>query len=261
MNPSSAPDRPAPSPSADRRSWPLGKPDAGGLAVDQLEWPRIATELDEVGVAAMGPVLGAEACAELRDGFDHDQLFRSTIDMTRHRYGSGVYRYFAYPLPPVVETLRQALWPHLLPLAREWASRQSRDAPWPDRLDDWLDRCHQAGQTRPTPLILRYGEGDWNALHRDLYGDLVFPLQVVIGLDRPEVDYGGGELVVVEQRPRAQSRATALRLPQGHAALLTTRDRPARSSRGWSTNAMRHGVSTVTWGRRHTLGLIFHDAT
>lgn len=230
-------------------------------AVDGLDWERIGVGLDDAGVVSAGPVLTPEQCAELVAGFDDDTRFRSTVDMARHRFGAGVYRYFGYPLPAPVEALRQALWPHLLPVAREWVERRNQPAPWDDTLDDWLARCHRAGQPRPTPLLLRYGPGDWNALHRDLYGDLVFPLQVVVGLDRPGVDYGGGELVVVEQRPRSQSRPTALAIPQGHAVVLTTRDRPARSTRGWTTHAVRHGVSTVSWGRRHTLGVIFHDAT
>lgn len=237
--------------------------DSAGIAraVDALAWDAIRAGLDESGVAPAGAVLAPELCAELVRGFDDDTRFRSTVDMARHRFGAGVYRYFGYPLPALVEALRQALWPHLLPVAREWAERRNQPAPWDDALDDWLARCHQAGQPRPTPLLLRYGAGDWNALHRDLYGDLVFPLQVVVGLSRPGVDYGGGELVVVEQRPRSQSRPTALAIPQGHAVVLTTRDRPARSTRGWTTHAVRHGVSTVAWGRRHTLGVIFHDAT
>jgi uncharacterized protein len=226
-----------------------------------LDWVRIGAELDLVGVAPLGPVLSADECGAIRHGFDDDARYRSTVDMTRHRYGSGVYRYFAAPLPGLVDELRHSLWPRLLPVARDWAGRRNQPAPWADMLDEWLAQCHAQGQTRPTPLLLRYGPGDWNALHRDLYGEEVFPLQVVVGLDRPDVDYGGGELVVVEQRPRAQSRATALRIPQGHGVVLTTRDRPAPSAQGWTTNAMRHGVSTVTWGLRHTLGIIFHDAT
>jgi hypothetical protein len=193
--------------------------------------------------------------------YDDDGRFRSTIDMARHRFGQGQYRYFAYPLPPMVAELRAAFWPHLLPVAREWADRRNQSAPWPDDLEDWLERCHAEGQARPTPLLLRYGPGDWNALHRDLYGDLVFPLQVVVGLDTPGVDHQGGELVVVEQRPRAQSRATTIAIPKGHAVVVTTRDRPVRTARGWSAGPMRHGVSTVRAGRRHTLGLLFHDAS
>jgi hypothetical protein len=228
--------------------------------VADLDWPAIAAELDDVGVALTALVLRAAECRALVDLYDDDSLFRSTIDMARHRFGEGQYRYFDHPLPPVVTALRAAFWPRLLPTARAWAARRGAPAPWPDDLDDWLERCHVAGQRQPTPLMLRYGPGDWNALHRDLYGDLVFPLQVVIGLDEPGVDYTGGEFVVVEQRPRAQSRATATTIPRGHALVFTTRDRPVRSARGWSASPVRHGVSIVRSGQRHTLGLIFHDA-
>jgi hypothetical protein len=228
--------------------------------VDRLRWPDIGDGLDDVGVGPTGSVLTAAECRSLVDAYDDDARFRSTIDMARHRFGEGQYRYFAHPLPGIVAELRAAFWPHLLPIARTWAQRRDQPAPWPDRIEDWLDRCHDAGQTRPTPLMLRYGPGDWNALHRDLYGELVFPLQVVIGLDRPGDAYTGGEFIVVEQRPRAQSRATAIRIPRGHGLVFTTRDRPVRSQRGWSNGPLRHGVSTVRSGRRHTLGLVFHDA-
>ena len=228
--------------------------------VDRLRWPDIADRLDEVGVGPTGTVLTAAECRSLVDAYDDDARFRSTIDMARHRFGQGQYRYFDHPLPEVVAELRAAFWPHLLPIARTWAQRRDQPAPWPDRFEDWLDLCHDAGQTRPTPLMLRYGPGDWNALHRDLYGELVFPLQVVIGLDRPGDAYTGGEFIVVEQRPRAQSRATASTIPRGHGLVFTTRDRPVRSQRGWSNGPLRHGVSTVRNGRRHTLGLVFHDA-
>ena len=205
-------------------------------------------------------MLTAAECSALVDLYDEGGLFRSTVDMARHRYGRGQYRYFAYPLPEIVQQLRVAFWPHLLPIAREWADRRGDDAPWPDDFDEWIRRCHDGGQQRPTPLMLRYEPGDWNALHRDLYGDLVFPLQVVIGLDVPDIDYTGGEFVVVEQRPRAQSRATAATIQQGHGVVFTTRDHPIRTSRGWSRAPVRHGVSTLRTGRRTTLGLIFHDA-
>ena len=270
--------------------------------VTEMDWPAaLAGALDCTGYAVLPPLLDAADCRALADLYDRDELFRSTVDMARHRYGEGQYRYFAHPLPDLVAELRGALWPHLLPIAREWAARVGRPyrqtiqypphplpdlvadlrarfwpmllpiarewaerlgrpAPWPDRLEDWLATCHEAGQARPTPLMLRYGPGDWNALHRDLYGDLVFPLQVVIGLDEPGVDYTGGEFVVVEQRPRAQSRATATTIPRGAGLVFTTRERPVRSARGWSAAPMRHGVSTVRSGRRHTLGLVFHDA-
>jgi hypothetical protein len=205
-------------------------------------------------------VLSDADCRRLVDLYDDDDRFRSTVDMARFRYGQGQYRYFTYPLPAIVTELRAACWKHLLPIAREWADRLGRDAPWPDELDEWLERCHAAGQRRPTPLMLRYGPGDWNALHRDLYGDLVFPLQVVIGLDAPGTDYAGGEFIVVEQRPRAQSRATATLIGKGEAVVFTTRDRPVRSTRGWAAAPVRHGVSVVRSGERTTLGLVLHDA-
>jgi hypothetical protein len=230
-------------------------------SVAALDWKQVAADLDEVGVAVAGHVLDSAECAAIAGLYDDDARFRSTIDMARHRFGAGEYRYFADPLPPLVDALRHAFWPHVLPIARDWAERTGQLAPWPEELDEWLAACHAAGQVRPTPLLLRYGAGDWNALHRDLYGDLVFPLQVVIGLDRPGVDYDGGEFVVVEQRPRAQSRATAVIIGRGEALVFTTRDRPVRSARGWSRAPLRHGVSTVRAGRRRTLGLIFHDAT
>jgi hypothetical protein len=229
--------------------------------VDAIDWHAVAGALDDTGVGPTGPVLSAAECRRIRDGFDDDGRYRSTIDMARHRFGEGTYRYFAYPLPDVVDGLRHALWPHLVLIAREWAARRGRPAPWPDTFDEWLARCHDHGQTRPTPLVLRYDAGDWNALHRDLYGDLVFPLQVVFGLDEPDVDYEGGEFVVVEQRPRAQSRATVTVVPRGHGLVFTTRDRPVRTKRGWANAPMRHGLSVVRSGRRHALGIILHDST
>lgn len=229
--------------------------------VDRLDWSTIAIGLDDLGCASTERVLSPNECATLADLYDDERLFRSTIDMARYRFGEGQYRYFDRPLPGIVAGLRAAFWPHLLPIARDWAQRLDRPTPWPDDLDDWLERCHAAGQVRPTPLMLRYGKGDWNALHRDLYGELVFPLQVVIGLDAPGADYTGGEFLVVEQRPRAQSRGTATMIGQGRALVFTTRDRPVRSSRGWSAAPMRHGVSVVRRGERRALGLVFHDAT
>lgn len=229
--------------------------------LEDVEWGRVGEELDQVGVAEVGAVLRDGEWDELAGMYGDDRRFRSTVDMERHRFGRGEYRYFGYPLPDLVDELRHAFWPHLLPVARRWAERRGQPTPWPDDLDDWLATCHDAGQPRPTPLLLRYGAGDWNALHRDLYGELVFPLQVVVGLDRPGVDHTGGELVLVEQRPRAQSRATTVTVRQGHAVVFTTRDRPVRSARGWSAAPMRHGVSTVRSGHRRTLGLVFHDAT
>lgn len=242
------------------RSIPHGSQPSRGRA-DRLRWPEVIDELDDLGCSLTDAVLSAAECRDLIKLYDDDELFRSTIDMASHRFGEGQYRYFAQPLPDVVVNLRAAFWPHLVPVARVWAERLGKPAPWPDDLDDWLARCHAAGQTRPTPLMLRYGPGDWNALHRDLYGDLVFPLQVVVGLDRPGADYAGGEFVVVEQRPRAQSRAITTIIDQGQGLVFTTRDHPIQGSRGWSASPMRHGVSVLRTGRRHTLGLVFHDAT
>jgi len=228
--------------------------------VDAIEWSTVADGLDDLGIAATGPLLDADECSALIELYDATERFRSTIDMASHRFGRGQYRYFNRPLPAIVAELRATFWPHLLPVARDWAGRRGQPSPWPDTLDDWIAQCHAAGQSRPTPLMLRYGPGDWNALHRDLYGELVFPLQVVIGLNDPSTDYSGGEFVVVEQRPRAQSRATAVTIPHGHGLVVTTRDRPVSTLRGWANAPMRHSVSVVRSGRRHALGLVFHDA-
>jgi hypothetical protein len=235
---------------------------AGGPAarVDRLEWPVLRAELDDLGCAATAPVLTPAECQKVAARYDDVRQFRSTVDMARHRFGEGQYRYFAHPLPAEVDELRAAFWPHLLPVARDWADRLGRKAPWPDDFHEWLERCHRAGQTRPTPLLLSYGPGDWNALHRDLYGELVFPLQVVIGLHSPGIDHTGGEFVMVEQRPRAQSRVTATVVGLGQGVIFTTNERPVRSARGWSAAPMRHGVSLLRSGRRRTLGLVFHDA-
>ncbi|MFE6866223.1 2OG-Fe(II) oxygenase [Kitasatospora sp. NPDC057692] len=228
--------------------------------VGEADWAAIAEEVGEHGSALTPMLLDPAGCAEVAGLYDQAERFRSTVDMARHRFGSGQYRYFREPLPAPVAALREALYPRLLPIARDWAARLRRPAPWPDTLAEWLERCHAAGQSDPTPLLLRYRAGDWNALHRDLYGELVFPLQVVIGLDVPGTDYTGGDFLTVEQRPRAQSRGTSVALPQGHGLVFTTRDRPVRSARGWSAAPVRHGVSTVRSGLRRTLGLVFHDA-
>lgn len=229
--------------------------------VAAADWDAVAGELDEYGCAPLPRLLTPTECGRLAALFDQPEHFRATIDMARHRFGSGRYRYFAAPFPEPVDALRHALYQRLLPIARDWYGRLGRDAEWPDTLDEWLAVCHDAGQRRPTPILLRYDAGDWNALHRDLYGDKVFPLQVVINLNDPGVDHTGGEFLLVEQRPRAQSRGTATLVGQGHGLVFTTRDRPVASARGWSAAPVRHGVSAVRSGRRHTLGLVFHDAT
>ncbi|MFF7236134.1 2OG-Fe(II) oxygenase [Streptomyces collinus] len=228
--------------------------------VARTDWSALAAGLDEHGSAPTGPLLTARECADLAALYDEPELFRTTVDLAGHRFGAGEYRYFTHDLPAPVAALRAALYPCLLPVARDWAARLGRPAPWPDSLAQWLERCHAAGQDRSAQILLRYGPGDWNALHRDVFGELVFPLQVVIALDAYGTDYTGGEFLTVEQRPRAQSRGTATALDQGHGLVFTTRDRPVPSRRGWSAGAMRHGVSTVRSGHRRTLGLVFHDA-
>lgn len=228
--------------------------------VDTGDWDAIATAVGEYGGALLPRLVTSGEAARLRKLYADDGLFRSTVDMAPKRYGAGQYRYFHAPYPEPIEELKQALYPRLLPIARDWWGKLGRDAPWPDRLDDWLAACHAAGQGRSTALMLKYGAGDWNALHRDLYGDLVFPLQVVINLSSPDTDYTGGEFLLVEQRLRAQSRGMATQLPQGHGYVFTTRERPVRSARGWSAAPVRHGVSVVRSGERYAMGLIFHDA-
>ncbi|MCP9210317.1 2OG-Fe(II) oxygenase [Streptomyces sp. HD1123-B1] len=230
-------------------------------ALDSADWQALAGELDSHGCALTPKLLTPAECRSLAGLYDQEARFRSTVDMARHRFGSGQYRYFSHELPEPVAELRAAFYPHLLAIARDWADRLGRPAPWPDTLEAWLTLCHAAGQGRSAQILLRYGPGDWNALHRDVFGEMVFPLQVVIGLDEHGSDYTGGEFLLVEQRPRAQSRGTVTVLEQGHGLIFTTRDRPVRSARGWSAGAMRHGVSTVRSGRRHALGLVFHDAS
>ncbi|WP_432889715.1 2OG-Fe(II) oxygenase [Kribbella sp. CA-245084] len=224
------------------------------------DWDAVTAEVNDLGCALLPQLLTPIEAGRIAALYDDVSRFRATVDMARHRFGEGQYRYFDHPFPDPVEALRQALYPRLLPIARDWYSRLGRVAEWPDTLDEWLEVCHAAGQTRPTPILLRYGAADWNALHRDLYGDKVFPLQVVINLNDPGVDHTGGEFLLVEQRPRAQSRGTATLIPQGHGLLFTTRDRPVKSARGWSASPVRHGVSPIKSGQRHTLGLVFHDA-
>lgn len=228
--------------------------------VGQGDWEAITAEVNEYGGALLPQLLTDAETVEFRAMYDRDELFRSTVNMGRHRFGEGEYRYFKSPYPDPIEQLKQALYPRLLPIARDWWTKLGRPAPWPDTLDEWLAMCHEAGQVRSTAILLKYGEKDWNALHRDRYGDLVFPLQVVINLSHPGVDHAGGEFLLLEQRPRAQSRGTATLLPHGHGYVFTTRDRPVASQRGWSAAPVRHGVSAVRTGERYTLALVFHDA-
>ena len=225
-----------------------------------LPWEALAASLDARGYAATGPFLDPAECAALVDLYGAARRFRSRVDMARVRFGEGEYKYFAAPLPEPVATLRQALYPPLAPVANRWAERLGVRERFPADLGGLARLCARHGQTRPTPLLLRYGKGGYNCLHQDLYGKVAFPLQLTILLSEPGSDFTGGEFVLVEQRPRAQSAAHVVPLTRGEAVLFTTRYRPARGARGWHRVALRHGVSEIRSGERYTLGIIFHDA-
>ena len=228
--------------------------------VDALDWDELRAQLDGQGHAITPELLTAAECDELSDLFDGGR-FRSTIDMARHRFGDGRYRYFDHPLPDTIAALRGAFYPHLAPIANHWGELLRGDEPtFPLEHAELLEQCRAAGQERPTPLILRYGEGDWNALHQDLYGDVYFPFQILTILSEPGVDFEGGEFVLLEQRPRAQSRAHVVRPPRGAFVIFPTQHRPQEGTRGHHKVRLRHGVSTITSGSRTALGVIFHDA-
>ena len=225
-----------------------------------LPWSSLAADLDARGCATTGPLLSAEECAGLAASYDDEAGFRSRIVMARHGFGMGEYKYFAYPLPVSVATLRAALYPPLAAVANRWAAALGT-AGYPADHAAFLRQCHDAGQCRPTPLLLRYGPGDYNCLHQDLYGALHFPLQVAILLSDPEREFSGGAFVLTEQRPRMQSRAEVVPLRQGEGVVFAVNQRPVQGGRGVYRVTMRHGVSRLLSGRRHTLGIIFHDAT
>lgn len=225
-----------------------------------LDWAALGAELDDQGSALIPGLLTPAACAEVAAGYGQDAAFRKQVVMQRHGYGQGEYRYFAYPLPALVQTLRTALYPPLAQVANRWAAAMDRAAGYPADHAAYLARCHAAGQTRPTPLVLRYGPGDYNRLHQDLYGAEVFPLQVAVLLSQPGRDFTGGEFVLTEQRPRMQSRPEVAPLTQGDALVFAVAHRPVAGPRGTYRVNLRHGVSRVRSGRRHTLGVIFHDA-
>ena len=225
-----------------------------------IDWSRVCTELDAHGAAVIPGLLPAQACRNLAALYAQDQGFRSRVVMARHGFGRGEYRYFAYPLPELVETLRTSLYPALVPIANRWHEAMGLPVRFPERHADFIARCHAAGQQRPTPLLLQYGPDDYNCLHQDLYGEHVFPLQVVVLLSEPDRDFEGGEFVMTEQRPRMQSRPMVLPLRQGDAAVIAVHHRPVQGTRGVYRVTLRHGVSRVRAGQRHTLGVIFHDA-
>jgi hypothetical protein len=229
-------------------------------SIARLDWPAVAADLEAAGCATIGPLLSPAECEALSAGYADDAQFRSRIVMARHGFGRGEYKYYAYPLPSRIARLRRGLYPHLAEIANRWEQALSRPARFPGEHDAFLAECHAAGQTRPTPLLLQYGPGDFNCLHQDLYGELHFPLQVAFLLSRPGEDFTGGEFVLTEQRPRMQSRAEVLALRQGEGVIFAVNQRPVQGSRGVYRVTMRHGVSRVRTGRRHTLGIIFHDA-
>src|ERR671931_1343666 len=228
--------------------------------IRSFDWPALQQAMDDTGYATMPPLLTPDECRDLRALYDEDHHFRSRIDMARHRFGVGEYKYFAAPLPPVIQELRAAFYPHLAAIANRWMDRLGDDVRYPPDLSGFLDRCHAHGQTKPTPLLLRYEAGGYNCLHQDIYGDVVFPLQLTCFLSRRGVDYEGGDFLLVEQRPRAQSRGEAIATEQGEIVIFPTRHRPLEGTRGVYRAAMRHGVSRVRSGSRYTLGVIFHDA-
>ena len=225
----------------------------------ELDWPALEHQLDESGFALTPPVLSPGQCAEVIDMFDDDTRFRSTVVMARHAFGEGSYRYFCDPLPPLVQTLRADLYPPIAEIANRWADRLG-ERRFPGKLDGLLDECAAVGQGQPTPLVLRYGPGGYNCLHQDVYGDVTFPLQLLIMLSTPDEDFTGGENVFVEQRPRQQSRPMVVRPGLGQAVIFPVRHRPVPGSRGYRRVALRHGVSAVHHGSRYVLGIIFHDA-
>jgi uncharacterized protein len=240
----------------------LADPKAPALVerLQAIDWEGVGRSLSEQPYARLGPLLTAAECAQLVAAYEDARLFRSRVAMERHRFGRGDYQYFAYPLPPLVAEIRKAAYPPLARIANAWAESLGERDRYPLEHEAFRARCHAAGQSRPTPLLLHYEEGGYNALHQDLYGPLVFPLQVAVFLGRPFQDYEGGAFLLVEQRPRAQSIGEALLPGQGEAVVFTTRYRPVRSTRGFYRANVRHGVSRVQRGVRHTLGVIFHDA-
>jgi len=228
--------------------------------VARINWDQVSQELDAEGHAITSNILSADECKELRRLFSDNEIFRSHVVMERHRFGRGEYKYFNYPLPPVVATLRRVVYPQLVPIANRWNKALGIDAAYPAQHADYIERCHRSGQNKPTPLILKYETGDYNCLHQDLYGAHLFPLQLAILLSEPERDFTGGEFVLTEQRPRMQSRPIVVPLRQGDALVFAVRYRPVQGTKTVYHVNLRHGVSRIRSGNRYTLGIIFHDA-
>lgn len=227
----------------------------------KIDWESARSQLDERGFVLIPNTLTRENCEEIAGYYAEDRRFRSRIEMARFAFGRGEYKYFNYPLPPIVQELRSSIYAYLAPLANEWAMRLgSKTKPYPQCLENFIERCHRAGQKRPTPLLLKYGAGDFNCLHQDLYGEIVFPFQVTFFLSERGRDFTGGEFILAEQRPRQQTRVEVLSPQQGDAVTFSVRHRPVRGARGYYRANLRHGVATVLSGNRCTLGIIFHDA-
>jgi hypothetical protein len=231
------------------------------LGVNGIAWESVCAHLDDRGYAPIPGVLAEKTCEKIAGYYAEDNRFRSRIEMSRYAFGRGEYKYFAYPLPGIVQQLRSSIYPHLAALANRWAERLGRKTDsFPQTLAEFLERCHRAGQKRPTPLLLKYGAGDFNCLHQDLYGEIVFPFQITFFLSQHGRDFEGGEFVLAEQQPRRQSRVEVLSPEQGAAIIFSVHHRPVRGTRGYYRANLRHGVSTVHSGQRYTLGIIFHDA-
>lgn len=239
---------------------PITKEPSIESTVESFDWSRVGGDVDARGWALLDGILSPTQCRALAGLYERKEVFRKRIVMAQHGFGRGEYQYFAYPLPAIIGDLRTALYPRLAPIADRWNETMGIEVRYPARLEEFLERCHAAGQVRPTPLLLQYGPEDFNALHQDLYGEHVFPFQVVFLLSQPGQDFTGGEFVLTEQRPRMQSRAEVIPITQGDAAIFAVHHRPARGQRGFYRVNLRHGVSRIRSGRRHTAGIIFHDA-
>jgi hypothetical protein len=239
---------------------PLASSKSAAARVMTVDWERVSQDLDAQGSAVIEGLLSLDECQALAGLYPKDDIFRSRIVMERHGFGRGEYRYFSYPLPDLIAALRTAIYPHLVPIANRWNDTVGIDVRYPEKHADFIERCHQAGQVKPTPLLLQYGAGDYNCLHQDLYGEHVFPLQLTILLSKPDKGFTGGEFVMTEQRPRMQSRPIVVPLRQGDGVVFAVHNRPVQGTRGAYRVNLRHGVSRIRSGHRYTVGIIFHDA-
>ena len=230
------------------------------IRVETIPWEQVSQDLDAEGFAIIRGVLSSDECDEIRGLYEKREIFRSNVVMERHGFGRGEYRYFSYPLPRLIATLRTSVYPHLVPIANRWNEAMGINVQYPAKHADYIDRCHRAGQDKPTPLLLKYGVDDYNCLHQDLYGEHVFPLQLAILLSAPDEDFTGGEFVLTEQRPRMQSRPMVVPLLKGDGVVFAVRNRPVQGKKNVYRVNLRHGVSRLRTGSRHTLGIIFHDA-